>query len=92
MKIVEESLKKISLIFAFRKQTHLGLTFRVKEMNLSLSTSNESGSITSVDTNIAILQTVVCMVVLPIGTILIYGIVLYEHEGTVFENYSKCRI
>ena len=55
-----------------------------QEMNLSLSISNESwsGSVTtSVDTNVAILQTVVCMLVLPIGTILIYGIVLYEREG-----------
>ena len=61
-----------------------------QEMNLSLSISNESGSgsITSVDTNVAILQTVVCMVVLPIGTILIYGIVLYEHEGVDSQKRS----
>ena len=58
-------------------------------MNLSFSTSNEFGSITTlVDTNLAILQTVVCMVALPIGTILIYGIVLYEREGVDSQKRS----
>ena len=53
------------------------------EVNLSNSTFLESEyNINSVvDTNVAILQTVICIVVLPIGIILIYGIVIYEHEG-----------
>ena len=56
----------------------------IEEMNLSNSTFLESEcNINSVmvDTNVAILQTVICIVVVPIGIILIYGIVLYEHEG-----------
>ena len=55
---------------------------------MDVDNESGSGSITSVDTNIAILQTVVCMVVLPIGTILIYGIVLYEHEGVDSQKRS----
>ena len=77
---------------AYRKQVRLGLsTYKevyIQEMNLSFSTSNESESTTSVDTNVAILQTVVCMVALPIGTILIYGIVLYEREGVDSQKRS----
>ena len=37
--------------------------------------------ITSVDEQIAILQTVVCSVMLPISLTLIFGIVHYEHFG-----------
>ena len=43
---------------------------------------------TSVDSNVAILQTVTCMVGLPIGIILMYGIVLYEHEGVDSQKRS----
>ena len=61
-----------------------------QEMNLSLSISNESGSgsITSVDTNVAVLQTVICVVVGPVGTILIYGIVQYERVGVDSQKRS----
>ena len=60
-----------------------------QEMNLSLSISNESWSITtSVDTNVAILQTVICVVVGPVGTILIYGIVQYERVGVDSQKRS----
>ena len=43
---------------------------------------------TSVDSNVAILQTVTCMVGLLIGIILMYGIVLYEHEGVDSQKRS----
>ena len=39
---------------------------------------NEFDYITSVDTNVAILQTTICIIALPIGFFLIYGIVLYH--------------
>ena len=48
----------------------------------------DSGSMTSVDTNVAILQTVTCMVGLPISLILTYGIILYEHEGVDSQKRS----
>ena len=51
-------------------------------------TDVKSEPMTSVDTNVAILQTVTCTVGLPIGTILIYGIVLYEHEGVDSQKRS----
>ena len=63
----------------------------IGEMSLSDSTflEEESGcSSVPVDTNVAILQTVICIVVLPIGIILIYGIVLYEHEGVDSQKRS----
>ena len=63
----------------------------IGEMSLSDSTflEEESGcSSVPVDTKVAILQTVICIVVLPIGIILIYGIVLYEHEGVDSQKRS----
>ena len=44
--------------------------------------------VTSVDTNVAILQTVVCLVALPLGILLVYGIVLYEHFGVDSQKRS----
>ena len=58
---------------------------------IDLNSTNDSDKIdyiTTVDTNVAILQTVVCMVTLPIGIILVYGIVLYEHEGVDSQKRS----
>ena len=49
---------------------------------------NEFDYITSVDTNVAILQTTICIITLPIGFFLIYGIVLYEHEGVDSQKRS----
>ena len=37
--------------------------------------------ITSVDENIAILQSVICTIIVPVSLLLIYGIVHYEHFG-----------
>ena len=52
------------------------------------NSSDDVDYITRVDINVAILQTVVCMVTLPIGIILVYGIVLYEHEGVDSQKRS----
>ena len=43
---------------------------------------------TSVDTDVAILQTSVCVICLPISLFLIYGIVLYEHQGVDSQKRS----
>ena len=44
--------------------------------------------ITVVDTNIAILQSLICVTILPLGLCLIYGIVLYEHFGVDAQKRS----
>ena len=49
---------------------------------------NKVDYVTSVDTNVAILQTIVCLVALPLGIFLIYGIVLYEHFGVDSQKRS----
>ena len=43
---------------------------------------------TSVDTDIATLQTVVCIISMPLGMFLFYGIVLYEHVGVDSQKRS----
>ena len=43
---------------------------------------------TKVNINVAILQTIVCMVVLPIGLSLVFGIVLYECQGVDSQKRS----
>ena len=53
----------------------------VATINQTSTLLNEFDYITSVDTDIAILQTTICIISLPISFFLIYGIVLYEHEG-----------
>ena len=62
----------------------------IQEMNVSNSTwpdpDNEYSA--PVDTNVAILQTITYIAVVPVGILLIYGIVLYEHEGVDSQKRS----
>ena len=62
----------------------------IQEMNSSNSTwpDPENEYSAPVDSNVAILQTIVCVCVVPIGILLIYGIVLYEHEGVDSQKRS----
>ena len=62
----------------------------IQEMNVTNSTwpDLEANYSTSVDTSVAILQTIVYLVTVPIGILLIYGIVLYEHEGVDSQKRS----
>ena len=65
------------------------LVLNFHKANVSYNDFNiDVESMTSVDSNVAILQTVTCVVGLPISIILIYGIVLYEHEGVDSQKRS----
>ena len=59
----------------------------IENMTLTLS-KYDTEYMTEVNTNVAILQTIVCMVVLPIGLSLVFGIVLYECQGVDSQKRS----
>ena len=64
---------------------------KTMDVNANLTSFQIDGQedfITEVDTKVAILQSIICLTVLPFGLFLIYGIVLYEHFGVDAQKRS----